>query len=204
MGLMDILNSMQNEPRGAGASQSGAQGSRAGGGMSPITMALLGLLAYKAIKGFGGSSAQTPSAGSGGGTPTGLGLDEVLRGGLGGGTAGGQAQGGLGGLLAGLGGGAGVGGLLSGGLGDLLEQFRGAGKADAVNSWIGPGQNQPIAPHELSQVLGPEQIEFLTQRSGLSHDELLAGLSEQLPRLVDGLTPDGRLPTADEIGRTVQ
>jgi hypothetical protein len=36
MGLMDILNGMQNGPRG-GAGRAG------GGGMSPLTMALLGL-----------------------------------------------------------------------------------------------------------------------------------------------------------------
>jgi len=64
-------------------------------------------------------------------------------------------------------------------------------------------QNQPIAPHELSEVLGPEQIDFLTQRTGLSRDELLAGLSEQLPDVVNQLTPHGRLPTADEMNRTI-
>jgi uncharacterized protein YidB (DUF937 family) len=200
MGLMDILTGMQNGPHGA----SGRQGSGSGGGMSPITMALLGLLAYKAIKCFNNSSAQPPSGGAGGANPTGLGFDEILKGGVGGGAGGGQTQGGgLGGLLAGLGGGGGLGGLLSGGLGDLLEQFQGAGKGEAANSWIGPGQNQPIAPHELSQVLAPEQVEFLTQRTGLSREELLAGLSEQLPHLVDRLTPDGRLPTADEMSRSV-
>ena len=45
MGLLDVLNGMQHGPRGQ--SQPGA-----GGGMSPITMALLGLLAYKAVKSF--------------------------------------------------------------------------------------------------------------------------------------------------------
>ena len=45
MGLLDILNGMQNGPRGQ--STPAPAGS---GGMSPITMALMGLLAYKAIK----------------------------------------------------------------------------------------------------------------------------------------------------------
>ena len=67
MGLMDILNGMQNGPRGQ--QQQAPAGS--GGGMSPMTMALLGLLAYKAIKGGGlgnilggggGSSPQCRSA----------------------------------------------------------------------------------------------------------------------------------------------
>ncbi len=40
MGLLDVLNGMQQGPRGA----------RSGGGMSPITMAILALLAYKAVK----------------------------------------------------------------------------------------------------------------------------------------------------------
>ena len=196
MGLMDILNGMQNGPRGATG--------RSGGGMSPITMALMGLLAYKAIKSFGGSSSAPTSSsnpGSGaaapGNTPSGgLGLDEILRGGLG------QGSGGLGGGLGSLGAG-GLGGLLSGGLGDLLDQFHGAGRGDAAKSWVGTGQNHSISPHDLSQVLTPEQIDFLTQRTGLSREELLAGLSEQLPDAVNRLTPDGRLPTADEMNRAV-
>jgi uncharacterized protein YidB (DUF937 family) len=196
MGLMDILNGMQNGPRGATG--------RSGGGMSPITMALMGLLAYKAIKSFGGSSsapttASSPGSGAGasGNTPAGgLGLDEILRGGPG------QGSGGLGGALGGLGAG-GLGGLLSGGLGDLLDQFHGAGKGDAAKSWVGTEPNHPISPNDLSQVLTPEQIEFLTQRTGSSREELLSGLSEQLPDAVNRLTPDGRLPTADEMNRAV-
>jgi len=207
MGLMDILNGMQNGPRG-GAGRAG------GGGMSPLTMALLGLLAYTAMKSFSGSSADpaNPATGdpapgrSASGAPApgagGLGLDEILRGGLGG-----QGSGELGGVLGGLGGGGsgagGWGGLLTSGLGDLLDQFHGAGKGDAARSWVGSGQNEPIAPHELSQVLTSEQIDFLTQRTGLSREELLAGLSEQLPSVVDGLTPAGRLPTSEEMNRAV-
>ena len=197
MGLMDILTGMQNGPRGA----TGRQASGSGGGMSPITMALLGLLAYKAIKSFGGTSSASAATTnpasdaipSGGSPFSGLGMDEILGGGRGTGPA--QEGGGLGG--------GGLGGLLSGGLGDLLEQFQGAGRGDAAQSWIGSGQNQPIAPHELSQVLTHEQMDFLTQRTGLSRDELLAGLSEQLPDVVNQLTPHGRLPTADEMNRTI-
>ena len=49
MGLSDVLNGMRNGPRGgASTSTSGPSG-----GMSPITMGLLALLAYKALKGSG-------------------------------------------------------------------------------------------------------------------------------------------------------
>jgi len=51
--------------------------------------------------------------------------------------------------------------------------------------------------------LTEEQIAFLTARTGLSRAELLAGLSERLPQVVDGLTPEGRIPTGEEMQRTV-
>ena len=36
-----------------------------------------------------------------------------------------------------------------------------------------------------------------------SRDELLAGLSQHLPDVVDHLTPDGRLPTEEEAARLI-
>src|SRR5262249_28349935 len=86
MGLLDILNGMQHGPRGQ--PQPTRPGSSSGGGMSPLMMALIGLLAYKAMKGFGGSqtSAGGPSAGGGmsSGAPSGGGLGDILGGLLGG------------------------------------------------------------------------------------------------------------------------
>src|SRR5215207_358103 len=55
MGLRDILTGMQNGPRGQPQPSSGSSG----GGMSPIVIALLGLLAYKALKGRSGHPAST-------------------------------------------------------------------------------------------------------------------------------------------------
>jgi hypothetical protein len=87
MGLLDVLNGMQNGPRGPSTSSA-----QSGGGMSPMTMAILGLLAYKAVKHLtasapGASPAPSPAtAGGGMGDPGGL-----LKGGLGGLMAGGAA-----------------------------------------------------------------------------------------------------------------
>jgi uncharacterized protein YidB (DUF937 family) len=109
-----------------------------------------------------------------------------------------------GGLGLGGAGAGGLGGILSTGLGDLLKQFQGAGKGDVADSWVSTGQNTPIAPTELSKVLTSEQIEFLTARTGLSREELLAGLSEQLPKAVDELTPEGRVPDPNDLRRVAQ
>jgi uncharacterized protein YidB (DUF937 family) len=94
-----------------------------------------------------------------------------------------------------------IGALLTGGMMDLVRQFRGAGRADAVDSWVARGQNQEVTPDDLSEVLTEEQIAFLTKRTGMSRQELLKGLSDQLPQVVDRMTPDGRLPTAEEMQR---
>jgi uncharacterized protein YidB (DUF937 family) len=170
---------MRNGPRGGGRSS----------GMSPILMAALGLLAYKAVKGFGNAPQPAPR-------PRGSDQPDTPA-----------ASDGLGGLMQslGLGGaaaaGGGLGGILSGGLGDLVKQFQNAGKGEVADSWVGTGQNKTIPPTDLSEVLTPEQLEFLMQKTGLDREELLAGLSQELPEVVDKLTPQGRLPSPQDLDR---
>lgn len=89
--------------------------------------------------------------------------------------------------------------VLSGGLGDLLNQLQQGGHGEAANSWVGKGENKPIAPGDLASALGADQIESLSAQSGLPRDELLNGLSQYLPQVIDHLTPDGRLPTETEL-----
>ena len=187
MGLLDVLNGMQNGPRGP--SNAGAQ---TGGGMSPMTMAILALLAYKAVKHFGGSE---PNAAPSPAPSRGSTVNAALpSGGMGGGL-GDLLKGGLGGLLAG----GAAGSVISGGLGDLLKQFQQNGQGDTANSWVSPGPNKAISPGDLAKALGADQIETLASQSGLSRDELLAGLSQHLPDVINHLTPDGRLPTESEL-----
>jgi uncharacterized protein YidB (DUF937 family) len=193
MGLLDVLNGMQNGPRGPSTPSS----QESSGGMSPMTMAILGLLAWKAFKhltaGQGEAAPQSSPlppparANAGGealpgGAPGGGGLSDLLKGGLGGLLAGGAA-----------------GSVLSGGLGDLLNQLQQGGQSETANSWVGKGENKPIKPGDLANALGADQIQSLSAQSGLSRDELLSGLSQYLPQVIDHLTPDGRLPTENEL-----
>jgi uncharacterized protein YidB (DUF937 family) len=90
------------------------------------------------------------------------------------------------------------GGILSGGLGGLLDQFRNNG-VDKADSWVNTGPNDPIEHHELSQALGPEVIDELVAKTGLSKDEILNRLSRDLPKAVDDLTPAGKVPTEQEL-----
>jgi uncharacterized protein YidB (DUF937 family) len=151
-------------------------GGRHVGGMSPIQMGVLGLLAYKALKDKGGlgnilGSNQAPNA-SGVSAP-------------------GASGGALGGILGG--------GMLGSGLKDLMDRFRQNGHEDKAQSWVSTGSNKPIAPNELEQTLGEERIQWLMQQTGLPRDQLLSGLSSELPHTIDQLTPEGRVPTDEEL-----
>jgi len=184
MGLLDVINGMQQGPRG-----SSTPSSQSSGGMSPMTMAILGLLAWKTFKHFTASNpgaspppASAPAQVPAGGGGLGGGLGDVLKGPLGG-------------IL----GGAAAGSVISGGLGDLLKQLQQGGHGDTANSWVGNGQNKAISPGDLANALGADQIDGLASRSGMSRDDLLNGLSRYLPQVIDHLTPDGRPPTEDEV-----
>jgi uncharacterized protein YidB (DUF937 family) len=192
MGLLDVLNGMQNGPRGPSTPSS----QQSSGGMSPMTMAILGLLAWKAFKHMtaGQPGAAPQSSPSPPPTPADAG-GAALAGGVPGGGLSDAMKGGLGGLLAG----GAAGGVLSGGLGDLLNQLQQGGHGETADSWVGKGQNKPIAPGDLANALGADQIQGLSAQSGLSHEELLSGLSQYLPQVIDHLTPDGRLPTENEL-----
>jgi uncharacterized protein YidB (DUF937 family) len=41
------------------------------------------------------------------------------------------------------------------------------------------------------------------EQTGMSREELLAGLSRELPQVVDKLTPQGRLPSDQEAQRMI-
>jgi uncharacterized protein YidB (DUF937 family) len=226
MGLMDILNGMQNGPRGQ--RQPPAASAPESGGMSPIMMALLGLLAYKAVKHIGGQSAgpgtqgrptsgpptgyggqdrptSAPPAGTVQARAPGGGLADIFGSLFGGGPSGAKPvgsnpmPGGLGTLL----GGAAAGSVLSGGLGRLINDLQNSGQGRVAQSWVNRGPNDEIAPADLKKALGSETLDALAKQTGLSRDELLEGLSQNLPDLIDQLTPNGRLPTEEEASRMV-
>ncbi len=124
-------------------------------------------------------------------------LDSVIGGLLGGGTNSpmgavlGQILGG-GGQGGGMFGGAGA--PASGGLGGLIGQLRQAGLGQQVDSWIGPGQNQPVSPQQLNHAFGEQQVSSWASQAGMGSHDFLSQLAQHLPNAVDGMTPGGRVP----------
>jgi uncharacterized protein YidB (DUF937 family) len=86
-----------------------------------------------------------------------------------------------------------------GGLGGLIGRFRQGGLEDVIKSWIGTGPNRPISPSQLHDALGAETVESLSAETGLPREELLSQLSRALPKVIDNLTPDGKLPKESDL-----
>lgn len=81
-----------------------------------------------------------------------------------------------------------------GGLQGVVGEFERNGLGATVRSWVGTGPNQPISPDEVHRVLGPDLLQQLSEKSGLSVQDLAQKLSQVLPQAVDTLTPNGALP----------
>jgi uncharacterized protein YidB (DUF937 family) len=82
------------------------------------------------------------------------------------------------------------------GLSGLLQNAESQGMGHIVQSWIGSGANQSIAPQQVQGLLGEDRLNQLASRAGIPPAIASAALSRILPVLVDHLTPNGRLPQA--------
>ena len=179
MGLLDVLNGMQNGPRG--------EPTPGQGGMSKTTMALLAFLAYKAYKGM--TAAQPAPAGG----PSRYPEDDRAQQ---------ESPGGLAGVLKTIfGGGSMPGPVLRRGVDNTVRDLDERGHGDIGRSWVSRGANQPISPAQLESALGERGIRDLMQQTGMEREELLDVLAEHLPRVIDHLTPEGRIPTDQEASQ---
>ncbi len=126
--------------------------------------------------------------GGGGSSP----LQGVLANLLGGGT---NQTGGVGQGMANQGTGQGTGGGLAG----LVSSFENAGLGHIAQSWVGNGANQPVSPQQLHTVFGDNQVQAMASQSGMAPNDFLSQLSQHLPNVVNGMTPNGKLPAEGSV-----
>ena len=86
-----------------------------------------------------------------------------------------------------------------GGIGQLQQQFQGNNLGHIFSSWVGTGENHPVSPDQITQVLGHDQVAQLAQQAGISHGEAASGLAQLLPSIIDKLTPQGTAPTGGTL-----
>ena len=150
------------------------------------------------VKGIGGSGGLGDLLGGlAGSSSSGGGLEDIVGALTGVDGAGGRA-GGMGGLLGSLL--PELGGMLAGGgLQQILAGFRANGLAAQTDSWIATGDNQAVSGDDVRKALGPDEIAKTATRLGVSADEAADALAQLLPRVVDGVSPDGRLASDGDL-----
>ena len=149
------------------------------------------------------------------------GLDDLLGGLLGGGSGGGAGglQDILGGLLGGgsgsgtgtAAGGMNIGALAAalaplvmrllkgGGLEKLMQNARASGLSSEADSWVGTGANQPVSADQMRSVVGQDVVQQVAQEAGISEDEAAGVLAQVVPQVVNGLSPNGQLPSENDL-----
>jgi len=81
-----------------------------------------------------------------------------------------------------------------GGVQGVVNEFERNGFGPIVQSWVGTGPNQPISPDQLNNVLGPDLLQKLSEKTGVPVEDLKQKLAQVLPQAIDRLTPNGRVP----------
>lgn len=87
-----------------------------------------------------------------------------------------------------------------GGLPGLMQKFEAGGLGGIAQSWVSQGENQPVTPDQLTDVLGHETVGSLAQQTGLAPHDAMAQLSRILPMVVDKLSPNGHVPADGQGG----
>ena len=90
-------------------------------------------------------------------------------------------------------------GSILGGLTDLIGKLSSGGVGPQVNSWVAHGTNEPVQPGQLGSALGQDVLAQLSQKTGMSQQELLNQLSTVLPQIINHMTPNGRMPTLADL-----
>lgn len=62
------------------------------------------------------------------------------------------------------------------------DAFKNNGLGDIVSSWVSTGRNLPVSADQILQVLGPERIQQIAQKAGVSTENLSQQLAVYLPR----------------------
>lgn len=88
----------------------------------------------------------------------------------------------------------------AGGLSGLLAKLQQGGLADAAQSWIGTGANQPVSPDALGGALGADLMGQLARQLGGDQQQTAGVLAGLLPGLIDQLTPQGQVPADNGLG----
>ncbi|HEX6815036.1 MAG TPA: YidB family protein [Gemmatimonadaceae bacterium] len=83
-----------------------------------------------------------------------------------------------------------------GGVQGLISHLQSQGLGSTVQSWVSTGPNQPISGAQVHAALGPDLMNQLAAKLGVTPQELSTKLAQVMPAAIDKLTPNGSVPTS--------
>jgi uncharacterized protein YidB (DUF937 family) len=81
-----------------------------------------------------------------------------------------------------------------GGLNGVLDKFKACGLSPQVASWVSLANNQPISASQVTKVFGSAELGAMATKLDLKPEVLASLIAENLPNLVDKMTPNGEVP----------
>lgn len=81
----------------------------------------------------------------------------------------------------------------------LMQKLRASGMEEQVSSWVAKGQNMPIVGEQIKKALGNEKVAEIARKLGVTNDQAADDLAQALPDVVDKVTPDGEVPTQEQV-----
>ncbi|MDG6094481.1 YidB family protein [Acetobacter sp. AN02] len=76
----------------------------------------------------------------------------------------------------------------------IADRADSSGLGDHVRSWIGNGDNLPVSPEQIKDLLNNDEVQAMVAKTGLPADTLLPALARFLPDAIDKKTPAGEVP----------
>lgn len=88
-----------------------------------------------------------------------------------------------------------LGGILNqvGGIQGLLGKAKEMGIEKTVSSWVSTGENEPVSPDQVQNLLGQDAVQGVAQKLGFNAQQVLPLLAQFMPMIIDHLTPKGQI-----------
>jgi len=83
-------------------------------------------------------------------------------------------------------------------LGSIVGNLQNSGLGNIAESWLGDGDNQEISASQIEGLLGSDKIAEAAQQLGADQNDLLSGLQNMLPQVIDKSSSGGSL--LDSVG----
>jgi uncharacterized protein YidB (DUF937 family) len=78
-------------------------------------------------------------------------------------------------------------------IGSTLENFKSRGMEETFLSWVSPDENRPITKTDILNIFDDGTLKDISNKSGISKDEVPEEMSKILPELIDKSTPNGKI-----------